>query len=98
MTELSVIPVNTIISRLEDMSPAGQLQLILQEDGDICVQVLEGDADGKITQIAGVEFCAPVTGGGKSPRTLKALRQLMIAMIEDNADQGINARKLQMKG
>jgi hypothetical protein len=81
-----------IVERLEDMSPTGRLQLIQQDDGDVCIQVIEDDGNGEIESIACVEFCMPFTGGGQSPRTLVALKRLMKAMEEDNNDKCLNGR------
>lgn len=67
-----------IVERLEDMSPRGLLRLLIQDDGDVIVSVQQNDL-----QSADVEFC---TSGGRSPRTLHALRALAKAMQEDNAD------------
>ncbi|TXT24394.1 MAG: hypothetical protein FD131_4991 [Rhodocyclaceae bacterium] len=72
-------PCNRFIVRKEDMSVSGRLRLLRQEDGDMCVSVIEDDGNQ-----ASVEFCAPVSGGGKSPKTLAALRALALAMMEDN--------------
>ena len=67
--------------RFEDMSQRGRLRLWQQDDGDIVVQIIpdpETDNPG-----CAVEFC---TSGGKSHRTLAALRELMAAMHADNCD------------
>lgn len=70
--------------RFEDMSPRGRLQVLQQDDGDMLVAIVE-DSEGEYGGImVGVEFC---TSGGKSPKTLAALRNLMQAMAEDNADR-----------
>lgn len=61
--------------RGEDMSPKGRLILTAQEDGDMCVLVVDESGES-----AGVEFCA---SGGKSPHTLQALRDLSHAMKRD---------------
>lgn len=73
-----------LAERFEDMSPRGRLQILQQDDGDMLVGVIEdpnGPNDGVMVS---VEFC---TSGGKSPKTLEALRHLMQAMAEDNADR-----------
>lgn len=72
-------PCNRFIVRKEDMSVSGRLRLLRQEDGDMCVAVIDDEGNQ-----AAVEFCAPVSGGGKSPKTLAALRALALAMMEDN--------------
>lgn len=63
--------------RREDMSPTGRLRLNAEEDGDMVVTVIDERGS-----IATVEFC---NSGGKSPRTLDALRHLSVAMTEDAA-------------
>jgi hypothetical protein len=68
------------VERHEDMSPTGRLRLHAQDDGDICIQIV--DERGRC---AGVEFCSVGSGGGRSKRTIAALRQLFRAMSEDNA-------------
>ncbi len=70
--------------RFEDMSPRGRLRILQQDDGDMLVYVIEDPDSQKNGASAGVEFC---TSGGKSPKTLAALRSLMLAMAEDNADR-----------
>lgn len=72
-------PCNRFIVRKEDMSVSGRLRLLRQEDGDMCVAVIDDEGNQ-----AAVEFCMPVSGGGKSPKTLAALRALALAMMEDN--------------
>jgi hypothetical protein len=62
--------------RVEDMSSRGRLRLTAQEDGDMCILVIEDDGTS-----AGVEFCA---SGGRSPHTLQALRNLSRAMQRDS--------------
>ena len=71
--------------RFEDMSPRGRLQVLQQTDGDMIVCVIKDpNSQGCCAGLAAsVEFC---TSGGKSPRTLAALRMLMQAMAEDNED------------
>ena len=70
--------------RFEDMSQRGRLRVLKQEDGDMCVTVIEDPRSTMGGAMAGVEFC---TSGGKIPKTLAALRALMLAMAEDNADR-----------
>lgn len=72
-------PMNQFIARKEDMSPNGRLRLFRQDDGDMCVAVIEDDGT-----MAAIEFCVPGSGGGKSPKTLAALQQLALAILEDN--------------
>ena len=81
-----------IAERFEDMSPGGRLQVLQQDDGDIIVAVVEDMHSGGTCAglAASVEFC---TSGGKSPKTLAALRALMQAMAEDNADPRCAGRR-----
>lgn len=72
-------PCNRFIVRKEDMSVTGRLRLLRQEDGDMCVAIIDDEGNQ-----ASVEFCTPGSGGGKSPKTLAALRALALAMMEDN--------------
>ena len=85
---------NSTVTRLEDMSPIGKLVLHRQGDGDICMTVVEGDPDGGIDRIAGIEFCTPMSGGGGSHETHKALMDLMLAMERDNDNSNLNSRKV----
>lgn len=78
-----------LVERLEDMSPNGKLRLLVQRDGDVIVSVVQNDG-----QIVDIEFCAPGAGGGGSPRTWRALRQLVIAMCDDNADLACSHRSV----
>jgi hypothetical protein len=70
--------------RFEDMSQRGRLRVVQQDDGDMVVGIVEDPAGPNGGVMVGVEFC---TSGGKSPKTLTALRRLMQAMAEDNADR-----------
>lgn len=70
--------------RFEDMSQRGRLRVLQQDDGDMVVSVIEDPNSPMGGAMARVEFC---TSGGKSPKTLAALRNLMLAMAEDNADK-----------
>lgn len=76
------------VARLEDMSPDGRLLLHVQRDGDIVLSIIPA-AESRDAWPS-VEFC---TSGGKSPRTLHALRALWLAMREDNADRSCDVRK-----
>lgn len=71
---------NVLIGRRDDMSPTGRLLLLKQPDGDVCISVVFDD------RRAGLEFCVPGVGGGRSPRTFDALNQLMLAMQADGAE------------
>lgn len=75
----------TIIERREDMSPAGALRLMIQEDGDIVVCVRQSNDNGFVVSASSVEFTTKA-GGGASPRTLAALRSLATAMALDSLD------------
>ncbi|MBU2765810.1 hypothetical protein HAP94_06270 [Acidithiobacillus ferrivorans] len=85
----TLITSNVWVERGEDMSTTGRLRLMRQEDGDMCVAVI--DERGRV---ASVEFCTPLRGGGRSPRTFAALRALAQAIVEDNADVPMNDRAL----
>lgn len=82
--------VSVSVDRPEDMSPNGVLTLHVQPDGDV-VLVITQNTDPMTGQPlhevieATVEFCTH-NGGGRSPRTLNALRELAVAMAKDNAD------------
>lgn len=79
------------VKRIEDMSPRGFLRVIVQDDGDVVVAVHEY-RDEMVQPGSAAEFCAPYTGGGKSPHTWKALRELFDAMkrdIDDEVQKGI---------
>jgi hypothetical protein len=77
------IPMNEFIERREDMG-GGRLRLLREEDGDICVAVISENGE-----MAGIQFCTSVVGGGRSPKVLKALYQLAQAMIEENQEHPI---------
>lgn len=83
--------INSVV-RQEDMSPTGRLRVTQQADGDVIVTA----TDGKGNQTS-VEFCSITSGGGQSPRTLKALRDLYIAMELDNNDPACIQRALNQK-
>ncbi len=65
------------------MSPSGALTLVLQTDGDVIVHLQGRDAIGAAVS-AEVEFCDCGAGGGRSPETLNALRELAAAIERDN--------------
>ncbi len=75
----------TIIERHEDMSPEGKLGIFIQNDGDIVVICNGRDMWGEPTH-AQVEFCTIGSGGGRSPKTRRALCELARAIIADNAE------------
>lgn len=80
------VPFNTFIARKEDMSQNGRIRLFKQDDGDMCLAVIDEHG-----QSAGVEFCTGFGGGGKSPKTLAALNILALAILEDNANEPFRA-------
>ena len=71
------------VERREDMSPDGILRVQRQSDGDVVITILSSDRKNGFG-IASVEFCGPMTGGGSSENTWKALLQLAAAMDDDN--------------
>lgn len=78
-----VFPKGNMASRMEDMSPTGKIQLVLQDDGDVGLSLItESERDGFMWN--SIEFCSPGSGGGKSPETRKALLALMVAIEKDN--------------
>jgi len=81
------------VTRLEDMSAVGRLRLLLDGDGDVIIAIYPQTDDELIGIGESVEFCTIGTGGGGSPRTYKALRNLMEAMAQDNADPNQQSRK-----
>ncbi|QDV59046.1 hypothetical protein [Rosistilla oblonga] len=78
-----------IASREEDMSPDGKLEILMQDDGDVIVNVKPSREDphyrGSPFGVS-VEFCSVGSGGGRSIHTLKALRDLFSAIEKDNAE------------
>lgn len=66
------------VRRTEDMSPDGSLELHWQDDGDIIVTVRKSGEKGFGQS---VEFHS---SGGRSYRTLSALKDLYRAMEADN--------------
>lgn len=68
--------------RFEDMSPTGRLEVLIQPDGDVIVSIVQDDL-----QMAQAEFTTPMSGGGQSERTWKALREIYKAMQEDNRER-----------
>jgi hypothetical protein len=84
---------SVLVERLEDMSASGRLRLLQQGDGDVIISIQQEDG-----QSADVEFCSPGSGGGGSPKTWVALRQLIQAMKEDNEDPRATHRRVGDKG
>ena len=62
-----------------------------QADGDVVVHIVGRNTVGGRAE-AEIEFCDPGAGGGRSPETLKALRQLAEAMQIDERTDPMAAR------
>ena len=89
--ELKDIKRDTQYTRRDDMSPTDQLQLVLQDDGDVCIGIYKEPQVSSIGPvILDIEFCTIGTGGGKSPHTMKALRELVLAVAKDNEENPIS--------
>ena len=84
----------TDVRRLEDMSAVGRLHLMLDDDGDVIVSVHSQTDDELISCGENIEFCTTGMGGGGSPRTYDALRNLMQAMHDDNLDSHWQGRAI----
>ncbi len=74
------------VERIEDMSARGRLKIMRGEDGDILVGVITEEG-----KMADIEFCTMALGGGRSPRTFRALLELMVAMEDDNKEEPIKS-------
>lgn len=72
----------TVVERIEDMSPDGRLSMCMDHEGDIHIKVIPSTI-AVAGAGAGLEF---VCHCPRSRHTLKALRQLMAAMIQDNIE------------
>jgi hypothetical protein len=68
-----------MISRKHDMSPDGSLTVCADQSGDMCLSIF--DDENKC--VANLEFCTRGSGGGGSPETHKALRELFVALVKD---------------
>lgn len=77
------LPLGEFFERREDMGK-GRLRLILDGDSDVCISVISDEGD-----MADVEFCAPVSGGGRSPKVREALLDLCRAIRDENATNPI---------
>lgn len=73
-------PKEKSVKRRDDMSPSDALQVGIDESGDLQVSLWTEKAG-----YSSVEFCAPGSGGGRSPYTRRALIALMVAMEADAA-------------
>ena len=80
-----------LIERIEDMSHDGKLSLMIEPDGDIIIACHGHGMDGRSPRRSEVQFCACASGGGKSPRTRKALHDLMMAMAKDNEEYSLKS-------
>jgi hypothetical protein len=67
---------------------------MLDNDGDIIVSVHSQTDDELVSAGENIEFCTCGIGGGGSPRTYRALKELMIAMDLDNSDPHCGSRKV----
>ena len=83
MSEEFQIEFNKIYRRREDMSPTGELRLLVQPDGDVIIECY-GEDFPKGMKTAQVEFTFPGIGGGRSPNTRNALINLIEAIELDN--------------
>lgn len=70
--------------RPEDMSRDGRLRVMIEDDGDVIVQVT---SEGR--HFAAVQFCTIGSGGGRSPRVRAALLELARAIKADNEERPI---------
>jgi hypothetical protein len=84
------------VERIGDMHPTRSLRLKTQRSGDVVVMICQGgfpigdiDLGNVATETAQIEFCM---NGGKSPRTLQALRDLQEAIRLDNEEYSIAPR------
>lgn len=78
------LPLGEFFERREDMG-SGRLRLILDGDSDVCVAVISDEGE-----MAGVEFCVPFSGGGRSPKVRQALLDLCRAIRDENANNPID--------
>jgi hypothetical protein len=76
------------VTRAEDMSTDGRLRIMQQDDGDMIVVIVPASQERRRSE--SVEFCSVGCGGGRSPHTVKALRDLMTAMRKDNEERKID--------
>lgn len=72
------VPINEHLRRWEDMGH-GRLELFREEDGDMIVTVIDPEGHSST-----VQFCTYGSGGGQSPKVLKALYTLASAILEEN--------------
>lgn len=84
------------VERFEDMSPDGRLRVTFQTDGDVVLTIVQSEESRKSNFNPGsvcVEFCTHA-GGGKSKRTLLALRNLAKAISDDNREEDTRRGKI----
>lgn len=86
--EMITWPKSDRVQRRDDMSTTGKLTVMLQRDGDVVVNISQGEKFEEF-ESATVEFCAGGGGGGRSMRTREALIALMVAIEADNAERPI---------
>lgn len=78
----------TLVERPEDMSPDGRLSLCMDTEGDILVKVVAPtEASGRTGHSAEFVCHCP-----RSRHTLKALRDLMRAMMRDNQEHPLQGQ------
>ena len=82
-----------LVTRVGDVHPNRALGIYIQRDGDVVLLITQDeiptggiDTGDQRTRAARVEFC---TSGGRSQHTRAALRNLMEAMEQDNAEYPI---------
>lgn len=83
-----------IVKRSGDIHPDRALEVLIQNDGNVTIAislkgVIIGDDDlmeNSNDRSAFVEFCV---SGGRSPHTLQALRDLVVAIEKDNEENPI---------
>jgi len=86
------VPINEHLRRWEDMGQ-GRLQLFREEDGDMIVTVIDPEG-----QSSTVQFCTYGSGGGQSPKVLKALYTLASAILEENQSAPQRSREPALPG
>lgn len=81
------IPREKVIELQDDMHPGRRLQILIQDDGDACLNIILDNG----TSSDEVEFCTRL-GGGSKYRTVRALHHLAVAMLHDSGE-GTPARQ-----
>lgn len=67
---------------MDEFNNESRLILNIQDDGDIVVIIIQ--KRGNSIEKAEIEFCTPLSGGGKSPKTHAALVRLYETMKKEN--------------